>query len=339
MNKQQLETTAQAMVAKGKGILAMDESTGTCAKRFAKQGIEFSFESRRAYRSLLVTTPKLSDHIAGAILFDETIRQRVMGSDTPIPEQMAAHGIIPGIKVDMGAKPLAGHPGEVVTEGLDGLRERLAEYREMGARFAKWRAVITIGDELPTSACIQANAHALARYAALVQDAGLVPIVEPEVLMDGRHTIERCYAVTAVTLHTVFAELFQQGVHLEGIVLKPSMVIAGKECPQRAAPEQVAAETVRCLRNHVPAAVPGIAFLSGGQTDAEATWHLSLINQQGPLPWALTFSYGRALQQEALAAWDGREANVPAAQAALYRRAGLVGAAATGNYSPEMEER
>lgn len=337
MNKQLLETTAQAMVAKGKGILAMDESTGTCAKRFAKQNIEFSFESRRAYRSLLVTAPNLSDHIAGAILFDETIRQQVTGSDTPIPEQMAANDIIPGIKVDMGTKPLAGHSGEVVTEGLDGLRERLAEYRELGARFAKWRAVITIGTGLPTLACIQANAHLLARYAALVQEAGLVPIVEPEVLMDGSHTIERCYEVTAVTLHTVFAELFHQGVHLEGSVLKPSMVIAGKEYSQKATPEQVAAETVRCLRNHVPAAVPGIAFLSGGQSDAEATWHLSLINQQGDLPWALTFSYGRALQQEALAVWNGIPANVPSAQAALYRRARLVGAATLGQYTPMME--
>ncbi len=337
MNKELLETTAQAMVAKGKGILAMDESTGTCVKRFVKYGIECTFETRRVYRSLLLTTPNLADYIAGAILYDETIRQQVTGSNVPMPAYMAANGIIPGIKVDMGAKPLAGHPGQVVTEGLDGLRERLAEYRELGARFAKWRAVINIGEGLPTQAGIEANAHALARYAALVQEAGLVPIVEPEVLMDGNHTIERCYEVTAVTLQSVFAALFQQGVYLEGIVLKPSMVISGKECPQRAAPEQVAAETVRCLRDHVPAAVPGIAFLSGGQSSAEATWHLSLMNQLGGVPWALSFSYGRALQQEALETWHGSDANIPAAQAAFRQRASLVAAAATGQYTPEME--
>ncbi|VAW43090.1 Fructose-bisphosphate aldolase class I [hydrothermal vent metagenome] len=337
MNKQQLETIAQAMVAKGKGILAMDESTGTSTKQFTALGIESTAEKRRAYRSMLLTTPNLSDFIAGAILYDETIRQQIVGSDTPMPTYMAENGIIPGIKMDTGAHPLAGHPNEKVTEGLDGLRERLAEYAAMGARFTKWRAVITIGNGLPTRGCIEANAHALARYAALAQEAGLVPIVEPEVLINGDHSIERCYEVTAVILQTVFQELFYQGVHLEGIILKPSMVIAGQDCPQQASPEQVPAETVRCLRNGVPTAVPGIAFLSGGQTAAQATQHLSLMNQLGSLPWALTFSYGRALQGEALQTWRGNEANNQAAQAALYQRAKLVGAASIGQYAPEME--
>ncbi len=337
MNIQQLETTAQAMVAAGKGILAMDESTGTCSKRFTAIGVESTYETRRAYRSMLLTTPNLSQSIAGAILYDETMRQKIVGSDTPMPMYMAENSIIPGIKVDTGAHPLAGHPGEKVTEGLDGLRERLAEYAAMGARFTKWRAVITLGDSLPTRGCIEANAHGLARYAALAQEAGLVPIVEPEVLINGDHSIERCYEVTAVTLKTVFQELFYQRVHLEGIVLKPSMVIAGQDCSQQASPEQVAAETVRCLRNHVPTAVPGIAFLSGGQTDSQATHHLSLMNQLGDLPWALTFSYGRALQGKALGIWRGSATNNQAAQAALYQRAKLVGAASIGEYLPEME--
>jgi fructose-bisphosphate aldolase class I len=337
MNTQQLETTAQAMVAAGKGILAMDESTGTCSKRFATIGVESTYETRRAYRSMLLTTPDLSQAIAGAILYDETMRQKIVGSDKPMPDYMAENGIIPGIKVDTGAHSLAGHLGEKVTEGLDGLRERLAEYAAMGARFTKWRAVITIGDGLPTRGCIEANAHGLARYAALAQEAGLVPIVEPEVLINGDHSIERCYEVTAVTLKTVFQELFYQRVHLEGIVLKPSMVIAGQDCPQQATPEQVAAETVRCLRNYVPTAVPGIAFLSGGQTAAQATQHLNLMNQLGNLPWAVTFSYGRALQGEALQTWRGNEANNQAAQAALYQRSKLVGAASIGEYLPEME--
>lgn len=338
MDKQKLETTAQAMVTRGKGILAMDESTPTITKRFVKLGIESTPESRRTYRSMLLTTPNLSNFIAGAILYEETIRQQIAGAGDPVPAYMAAKSIIPGIKVDTGAKPLAGHAGEKVTEGLDGLRRRLAAYAEMGAQFTKWRAVITIaGEDLPTRGCIEANAHALARYAALAQEADLVPIVEPEVLIDGDHTIERCYAVTVETLNSVFDALYRQRVHLQGIVLKPSMVIAGKECPQQATPEKVAEETVRCLRNCVPAAVPGVAFLSGGQSEVQATWHLSLMNQLGPHPWALTFSYGRALQGEALETWGGNEANGQAAQAALYRRAKLVGAASTGEYRPEME--
>ncbi len=337
MNKQQLELTAQAMVAAAKGILAMDESTGTATKRFVKLGIESTAENRRRYRTMLVTTPNLDQAIAGAILFDETIRQQVIGDERSIPAYLQDNGIIPGIKVDTGAKPLAGHPGEVVTEGLDGLRERLGEYRQMGARFTKWRAVIRIGDGMPSRGCIEANAHALARYAALSQEAEMVPIVEPEVLINGDHTLERCYQVTAETLVAVFEQLFRQRIHLAGIVLKPSMVIAGQDSAQQATPEQVAEATVRCLRNHVPGSVPGIAFLSGGQTDAQATLHLSLMNQMGPLPWALTFSYGRALQGEALEAWNGSDENIAAAQSALYRRARLVGAAAVGEYSPEQE--
>ena len=338
MNTQQLETTAQAMVAPGLGILAMDESTGTCTKRFEALGIASTVESRRDYRSMLLTTSSLSDFIAGAILFDETLRQSIAGSDNSFSAHMADTGVITGIKVDTGAKPLAGHPGETVTEGLDGLRDRLQEYAEMGARFTKWRAVINIGADLPTRGAIEANAHALARYAALAQEEGLVPIVEPEVLINGDHTIERCYDVTTETLKVVFRELHNQGVYLEGIVLKPSMVISGQEASQQASPEEVAAQTVRCLKNCVPSAVPGIAFLSGGQTSEQATTHLNLMNKLGPLPWALTFSYGRALQKEALETWNGDGANNAAAQQALYARARLVGAAAVGNYSPEMEQ-
>ncbi len=338
MNIQQLETTAQTMVARGRGILAMDESTPTCTKRFEKLSIESTPEMRRFYRDLLVTTPGLSECIAGAILYDETIRQKVL-IGTPFAEYMSGQGILPGIKVDTGAKALAGHPGEKVTEGLDGLRERLREYVEMGARFAKWRAVITIGDGLPTRGCIEANAHALARYAALAQEVGLVPIVEPEVLINGDHTLERCYEVTQETLKTVFYELYKQRILLEGVVLKPSMVIAGLDCPQQASAEQVAEQTVRCLLSCVPAAVAGIAFLSGGQTSEQATMHLNAMNNLGKrLPWPLTFSYARALQQPALETWNGNPANRSAAQQALYHRARLVSAASQGNYSPEMEK-
>ncbi|MFQ5572479.1 MAG: class I fructose-bisphosphate aldolase, partial [Rhodothermales bacterium] len=289
MTPHELQGTAKAMVAKGKGILAMDESNPTCGKRLKKMGIENTVENRRAWRELLLTTPKLADFISGAILFDETIRQSTTDG-TPFPEYMKTHGIIPGIKVDTGAKDLAGFPGEKVTEGLDGLRERLVEYKGMGARFAKWRAVITIGNGIPTKACIHANAHALARYAALCQEAGIVPIVEPEVLIDGDHTIDRCYEVSLETLSTVFAELKEQRVLLEGMVLKPSMVISGLDCPQQASVEEVAAKTVDCLLKTVPKNLTGIAFLSGGQSNERATAHLNAMNaRHKDLPWHLTF--------------------------------------------------
>jgi len=343
MNIQQLETTAQAMVAPGKGILAMDESTPTCTQRFHALGIESTLETRHFYRSLLLTTPGLPKYIAGAILYDETFRQEV-SNGTSFPQYLLAQGMLPGIKVDMGAMNLANHPGEKVTEGLDGLRGRLMEYVELGARFTKWRAVITIGNvgcthpRIPTRGCIEANAHALARYAALVQEAGLVPIVEPEVLITGDHTIERCYEVTLETLKTVFFELHKQRVHLEGMVLKPSMVIAGLDCPQQASVEQVAELTVRCLLNTVPATVAGVAFLSGGQTDEQATASLNAMNQMGGTrPWPLTFSYARVLQGQPLQIWRGNPENKIAAQQALVRRAGLVSAAAEGNYDSGME--
>jgi fructose-bisphosphate aldolase, class I len=330
MNKQLLETTAQAMVARGKGILAMDESTGTCVKRFVKYDIECTFESRRVYRSLLLTTPNLSDYIAGAILYDETIRQQVVGSDVPMAAYMAAQGIIPGIKVDMGAKPLAGHPGEVVTEGLDGLRERLAEYRGLGARFTKWRAVLAIGRGQPSDYAIAVNAHALARFAALSQEAGLVPIVEPEVLMDGGHAIERSFEATARVQQAVFAELHAQGVRPEAMLLKPNMVVAGYGCPEQPTHDEVANWTLRCLRRHVPGAVPGIVFLSGGQSDEDATANLDALNRVGGQPWQLSFSFGRALQAAALKAWAGDSANVPAAQGVFAQRVALTGAACRG---------
>lgn len=336
---QELRETAKAMVAKGKGILAMDESTGTCNKRFKKAGIEETVENRRAYRELLLTTAGLSDHISGAILYDETIRQ-TLSDGTPFPEHMKKVGIIPGIKVDTGAKDMAGFPGEKITEGLDGLRERFAEYKKMGARFAKWRAVITIqGKELPTYACIHANAHALARYAALAQEAGLVPIVEPEVLIDGDHTIERSYEVTEFTLRAVFQQLALARVAFDGMVLKASMVISGKECPKRAGVQEVADWTVRCLLNTVPAAVAGVAFLSGGQGTEEATAHLNAMNARHKnLPWPLTFSYARALQDPAMQAWKGNPANVRTAQKLLLHRARLNGAATLGNYNEQMEK-
>jgi len=325
------------MAAKGKGILAADESTGTIKKRFDVIKLESTEESRRSYREMLLTTPGIADYISGVIFYDETLRQKTKDG-VPFPEYLTKLGIVPGIKVDTGAKPLAGYPGETITEGLDGLRERLAEYHKLGARFAKWRAVIDIGDGIPTQFAIQANAHALARYAALCQEADIVPIVEPEVLMDGAHTIERCEDVTSSVLSTVFRELHSHRVHLEGMILKPNMVISGKKCATRANPQQVAEATVRTLKRYVPSAVPGIAFLSGGQSAAEATEHLNLMNRMGPFPWELTFSYGRALQDEALRAWGGKAETFAAGQKAFFRRAKLNGLARTGNYNPTLEQ-
>ena len=333
----ELEKTAQALVAPGKGILAIDESFPSIKKRFDSIGIESTEETRRAYRDLLITTPGIGEHISGMILFDETIRQAT-AAGVAFPRALEAAGIIPGIKVDQGAKDMALHPGEKITEGLDGLRERLVEYRELGARFAKWRAVITIGDGIPTPGCIEANAQALARYAALCQEGGLVPIVEPEVLMDADNTIERCYEVTEATLRRVFAALYEQRVILERLILKTNMVIAGKQCPVQNSVEEVAEQTVRCLRNSVPAAVAGIVFLSGGQKAEPATAHLNAMNQMGSLPWPLSFSYGRALQDPALKTWAGKSRNVSAAQKALYHRAKCNGLASLGQYTPEMEQ-
>ena len=337
MNAQELHETALEMVAPGKGILAADESTGTCTKRFEQVGIESTDESRRNWRQLLVTAPGASDYISGVILYDETIRQQ-SSDGTPFPEMVKKAGIIPGIKVDTGAKPLANVDGEKVTEGLDGLRDRIEEYVDMGARFAKWRAVITIGDGIPSRYCIRTNAQGLARYAALCQEGGLVPIVEPEVLIDGDHTIERCFDVTETTLRTVFAELAEQRVLLEGMILKPNMVIAGKECPEQSTPDQVAEETIRCLRRAVPAAVPGVAFLSGGQSPEQATLHLSLMNQMGPQPWQVGFSYARALQGPPMEAWKGDQSNVEEAQKLFAFRARMAAAARKGEYNEDMEK-
>jgi fructose-bisphosphate aldolase, class I len=337
MNRNELETIAKAMVAKGKGILAADESGGTIKKRFDTIKLETSEEARRTYRELLFTTPGIADHISGVILYDETIRQKTKDG-TPFPQYLTKLGIVPGIKVDTGAKPLAGFANETITEGLDGLRERFAEYHKLGARFAKWRAVIDIGRGVPTRFAIDANAHALARYAALCQEANIVPIVEPEVLMDGDHTIERCEEVTETTLQSVFDALYSHRIHLEGMILKPNMVIAGKKSPVRAEPQQVAEATVRTLKRHVPSAVPGIAFLSGGQSAAEATEHLNLMNKLGPLPWELSFSYGRALQDEALKTWGGKAENFAAGQKAFFRRAKLNGLARSGGYSAKLEQ-
>ena len=336
MNAQDLTTTAKAIVAPGKGILAADESSGTIEKRFRSIGVASTEEHRRAYRELLFTTDGAGEFISGVILFDETIRQRA-AEGTPLPEVLSRQGIIPGIKVDKGTTDLAGFPGEKITGGLDGLRGRLAEYCDLGARFTKWRAVITIGDGIPTRTCIAANANALARFAALSQEAGLVPIVEPEVLMDGAHTIERCHEVTADTLGAVFAVLREHRVQLDGMLLKPNMVLSGGDCPEQAGVQEVAEATVRCLRDSVPASVPGIVFLSGGQTDEAATAHLNAMNRLGPQPWQLSFSYGRALQAPALKAWKGVPANGPAAQRAYYHRARLNGAARFGRYTQEME--
>jgi fructose-bisphosphate aldolase, class I len=337
MNRSELETIARAMVAKGKGILAADESSGTIKKRFDSIKLDSTEEARRTYRELLFTTPNVGDYISGVILYDETIRQKTKDG-TPFSQHLTKLGIVPGIKVDTGAKPLAGFPNETITEGLDGLRERLAEYHKLGARFAKWRAVIDIGAGIPTQYAIDANSHALARYAALCQEANIVPIVEPEVLMDGAHTIERCEEVTSTTLASVFSALYAHRIHLEGMVLKPNMVISGKKAPTRAGPQQVAEATVRCLKRYVPGAVPGIAFLSGGQSSAEATEHLSLMNKLVPLPWELTFSYGRALQDEALKAWGGKPENFAAGQKAFARRAKFNGLARTGSYSAKLEQ-
>jgi len=338
MYERELAATAAAIVAPGKGILAIDESGGTIKKRFDSIGVESTAETRRAYRDLLITAHGLSQFISGMILYDETIKQATKGS-VPFPEALKTNGILAGIKVDTGAKDLAGMTGEKITEGLDGLRERLAEYKKLGATFAKWRAVITIGRDIPSDCCIAANAHALARYAALCQETGIVPIVEPEVLMDGSHSFERCFDVTENTLHTLFRELYRQHVRAEHLVLKASMVIAGKDCPQQAGVQQVADATVRCLKRTVPAAVAGIVFLSGGQSDQLATAHLNAMNAMGAVPpWPLSFSYGRALQAPALKAWKGQAANVPAAQQALYHRSKCNSAACFGRYKPEMEK-
>jgi fructose-bisphosphate aldolase class I len=336
MNIADLASTAQALVAKGKGILAADESSATIKKRFDSINVPSTEDNRQAYRQLLFTTEGMEQHISGVILFDETLRQSA-DNGTPFGQVLTDRGVIPGIKVDGGAKALAGFPGEKVTEGLDGLRERLAEYRDLGARFAKWRAVIAIGDGIPSRACVGANAHALARYAALSQEAGLVPIVEPEVLMDGDHTIERCGQVTGGTLRAVYGQLYGQGVELEGTLLKPNMVLSGKDCPTQASVEEVAKATVECLRQSVPAAVPGIVFLSGGQSSELATAHLNAINALGDQPWELSFSYGRALQEHALKAWGGDTANLAAAQHAFQHRAQCNGAARSGSYSEAME--
>ena len=337
MNFQELEKTAQAIVADGKGILAADESDGTIKKRFDSIGVESTEENRRAYRELLFATEGSEEFIGGVILFDETIRQRATDG-TPFASLLESKGIIPGIKVDKGAKPLALAEGETITEGLDGLRERIAEYRELGARFAKWRAVISIGNAIPSEYSLWTNAHALARYAALCQEGGLVPIVEPEVLMDGDHSIQRSVEVTSRTLHAVFTELRDQRVHPEGILLKPNMVLAGYESADQVSDEEIAHETLRCFRRHVPAAVPGIVFLSGGQSEEEATRRLNVMNTLGPHPWKLSFSYGRALQAAALKAWGGAEENVEAGQRAYYHRAKMNSAAQTGTYAPEMEK-
>jgi fructose-bisphosphate aldolase class I len=331
-----LESTAKALVAEGKGILAADESDGTIKKRFDSIGIESTEENRRAYRELLFTTEGVEDYISGVILFDETIRQSGLDG-TPFPKLLDSKGIIPGIKVDKGAKPLANAEGETITEGLDGLRGRLEDYRGLGARFAKWRATYSITDHLPSDYCIWTNAHALARYAALCQEAGLVPIVEPEVLMDGTHSIERAFSVTSRVLGAVYTELFDQKVRLEGTLLKPNMVLSGYDATDHASPDEVAEWTLKCFRRHVPAAVPGIVFLSGGQSDEDATANLNAMNTRGPHPWQLSFSYGRALQAPALKAWGGKPDNVPAAQRAYYHRAKMNSAARTGMYAPEME--
>jgi fructose-bisphosphate aldolase class I len=339
MNTSELRSIASAMVAPGKGILAADESSSTIKKRFDAIKVESTEENRRFYRELLFTAKGSEKHVSGVILYDETIRQSA-SDGTPFPKLLAAKGVLPGIKVDTGAKDLPGFPGEKITEGLDGLRERLVEYRKLGARFAKWRAVIDIDTlkGVPTDYCLRANAAALARYAALCQEQDIVPIVEPEVLMDGAHALETCYDVTCRTLALVFAELYRARIDLPGMILKPNMVIAGKKCPKQATTEQIAAETIRCFRQHVPAAVPGIVFLSGGQSEQEATANLSAMNALGKQPWELSFSYGRALQQSAQDAWRGNKANKEAAQRAYLHRCKMNGAARTGAYRPAMEK-
>jgi fructose-bisphosphate aldolase class I len=336
MDKAGLERVARAMVAKDKGILAADESSGTIKKRFDAIQLESTEEHRRSYREMLLTTPGIGQWISGVIFYDETLRQKTRDG-VPFAAWLEKQGVLPGIKVDLGAKALAGFAGETITEGLDGLRERLAGYYQLGARFAKWRAVIDIADGIPSRFGIEANAHALARYAALCQEQQIVPIVEPEVLMDGGHSLERCEEVTDAVLAEVFGQLALHRIHLEGMVLKPNMVISGKKAANRASPDQVAEATVRTLKRHVPSAVPGIAFLSGGQSSPEATLHLSLMNKLGPLPWNLTFSYGRALQDTALKAWGGKSATYGAGQKEFAKRARLNSLATTGRYAAALE--
>lgn len=340
MNVHQLNDTARALMANDKGLLAMDESNPTCNKRFAKLGIPQTEAARRAYRELIVTAPGLGDSISGAILYDETIRQQTEDG-TPFVKILDQAGIIAGIKVDAGAKDLAGHSGEKITEGLDGLRERLIEYSQLGARFAKWRAVIAINKDIPSRSCLEANAHALARYAALCQEAGLVPVVEPEVLMDGDHALARCLEITQETLRNVFFQLNEQRVMLEGIILKPNMVVPGLNCPQQASIDEVADATVTTLLRTVPAAVPGIAFLSGGQSAELASARLNAMNVRfkSRIPWALSFSFARAIQQPALELWRGDDANVKAAQQALVHRANCNRAARRGEYTAAMEKK
>ncbi len=336
MDVQRLNETARALVAEGKGILAADESDGTIKKRFDSIGVDSTEENRRAYRDMLFTAAGAEEHISGVILFDETIRQS-SSDGTPFPRLLESKGIIPGIKVDKGAKPLALTDAETITEGLDGLRERLGEYGELGARFAKWRATYSIGGGKPSEYCVWTNAHALARYAALCQEAGLVPIVEPEVLQDGTHTIEQSSKATGRVLQAVFTELHDQRVELRGTLLKPNMVLSGYDAADRAGADEVAEATLECFDRHVPAALPGIVFLSGGQTDEDATAHLNAMNERGPHPWQLSFSYGRALQAPALKAWGGKEENLEAGQRAYLHRAKLNGAARSGSYSADME--
>ena len=338
MDVQQLQSTAQALVAEGKGILAADESTGTIKKRLDSIGVESTEETRRAYRELLFTTEGAEEFISGVILYDETIRQSA-SDGTPFPKLLASKGVIPGIKVDTGAKPLALTDGETITEGLDGLRDRLEEYRELGARFAKWRATYSIAHDKPSEYCVWTNAHALARYAALCQEAGLVPIVEPEVLQDGTHTIAESRKATGRVLQAVYTELHDQRLDFRGTLLKPNMVLSGYDASDRASADEVADVTLECFYKHVPAAVPGIVFLSGGQSDEDATAHLNAMNARGPHPWQLSFSYGRALQAPALKAWGGKEESVEAAQRAYYHRAKMNSAARTGMYAPEMERQ
>ncbi|MBL4905815.1 MAG: fructose-bisphosphate aldolase class I [Sneathiella sp.] len=336
MSEFEMEEIALQLVATSKGILAADESTGTIKKRLESINVECTEETRRDYRELLFTSEGISDYISGVILYDETLRQSSKDGQR-LAEILSAQGIIPGIKVDMGAKGLAYSEGELITEGLDGLRERLAEYHDLGARFAKWRAVISIGNGVPSQYCIETNAHALARYAALCQEANIVPIVEPEVLMDGSHSIDECYAVTETVLKTVFDELYKQRVVLEQMLLKPNMVISGKECLAQADTEEVAAKTLYCFEQTVPAAVPGIVFLSGGQSESQATENLNTLNETGSHPWEISYSFGRALQSSALKAWGGKKENVAAAQAAFIQRARLTSVARDGKYSPDME--
>lgn len=336
MSEHDMEEVALQLVAPSKGILAADESTGTIKKRLETIGVECTEETRRDYRELLFTTTGISDYVSGVILYDETLRQSTKDGRR-LADILKDQGIIPGIKVDMGAKPLAFSEGELVTEGLDGLRDRLAEYYELGARFAKWRAVITIGDAAPSQYCIDANAHALARYAALCQEANIVPIVEPEVLMDGSHSIDECYAVTETTLKSVFDELYKQRVVLEQMLLKPNMVISGSDCPEQADTNEIAAKTIYCFEQTVPVAVPGMVFLSGGQSEAQATENLNTMNQLGNQPWEIGYSYGRALQASALKTWGGHSENIAAAQAAFLKRAKLTSAARDGKYSSDME--